>query len=208
MKKVRRGFTLIEMLVVIGIIAILAGAGMATFSSATGRAQKAKGQELVSNVATALTAIYQKDGCWPHRILAAGNGEGEITAEIAYDLAKKKVMALTTDPNNSSNHKTVGLDRLGVVSPWATAVIKRAGKGTVSDTTKVPSGGTIHDHRLRFAVDTDGKGFVQANVGGETLTSRGPAAVWCCGMDGKIEKYSDGLRKDDIYSWNKQQIKK
>jgi len=208
MKKFQKGFTLVEMLVVIGIIAILVGAGMATFSSTTRRAQKAKGQELVSNVAAALTAIYQKDGCWPRRILAKGNGEGEIDAEIAYDLTTKKVMALTTDPNNSSSHKTVGADRLGVVTPWAAAVIKKAGKSSVSDSTKVPSGGTIRDHRLRFAVDIDGKGYVKASVGGETVTIRGSAAVWCCGQDGKIERYTEGLRGDDIYSWSRGQVKK
>ena len=202
------GFTLVEMLVVIGIIAVLIGAGIGSFTAITKRAQKAKGQELVSNVATALTAIYQKDGCWPRRILAKGRNDGEVDEDIAYDITAKGMMSLTTDPNNSSSHKTIGLDRFGIISPWAAAVVKRGGKGGVNEGTRVPSGGTIREHRLHFAIDDDGDGYVDASVGGETVRVRGSAAVWCSGMDGKIEQYSVGVRGDDIYSWSKQQIKK
>ena len=67
-KKVQRfslpGFTLIEMLVVMGILAILIGAGMITFSAATKKAQQARAREVVSNVATALEAIYQREGAF------------------------------------------------------------------------------------------------------------------------------------------------
>lgn len=204
----RPAFSLIEMLVVIGILAVLIGIGMSTFSSSTKKAEKAKGQELVDNVATALTMIYQEEGCWPRRILAAGASDGELTAEIAYDIAKRGKMPLTLDKQDKNNHSTVGLDRMGIVSPWALATIKAAGTGSVGEGARVRTGGTIKDHRLRFAVDTKGEGFVRANVGGEALTIRASAAVWCAGMDGRLEKYSDGLRKDDIYSWASGQIKK
>lgn len=215
----KKGFTLVEMLVVIGILAVLIGVGMTSFSSSTQKAQKAKGQELVSEVATALTLIYQKNGCWPRRILSAGASDGEITAEIAYDITTgghpltegdvslKGGLALTVDRNDLTEHKTVGIDRMGILSPWGAAVVKKAGTSSVGEGTKVPSGGTIKDHRLHFAVDTDGKGFVQASVGGESVTIRGSAAVWCCGQDGKLETYSKGHRSDDIYSWSKGQVK-
>ena len=204
----KKGFTLIEMLVVIGILAILIGIGMSTFSSSTKKAEKAKAQELVDNVATALTMIYQEEGSWPRRILAEGASDGELTADVAYDIAKRGKMPLTVDTQNTDNHRTVGIDRMGIVSPWAQAVIKAAGTGSVGEGTKVRGGGTIKDHRLRFAVDTEGRGYVRANVGGESLTIRASAAVWCCGMDGKLEKYSDGLRKDDTYSWSDGQVKR
>ena len=51
----KSGCTLVEMLVVIGIIAVLVGASIGGFSAMTKTAEKAKCQELVSNVATALT---------------------------------------------------------------------------------------------------------------------------------------------------------
>ena len=72
----KKGFTLIEMLVVIGIIAILIGASLAGYSSMVKTADKARCQELVSNVATALTMLFQNEGMWPKRL--AKNGATDV----------------------------------------------------------------------------------------------------------------------------------
>lgn len=205
MKNARNAFTLIEMLVVLGILAILIGAGMTTFSSATKKAQQARAREVVSNVATALEAIYQREGSFPRRVMAEGANNGEMTAEVAYELAKRSAMTLTYDDGRK---KTVGADRLGVLTPWGQEVLKRKGSSGVSDGTKVPSGGTIRDHRIRFAVDTEGRGYVNASVGGESLKIRASAVAWSCGKDGEIYKYSEGLRRDNCYSWSRQQVVK
>ena len=201
----KRGFTLVEMLVVIGIIAILIGAGMTAFSSATRKAQQARAREVVSNVATALEAVYQREGVFPRRVLAEGASDGEMTPEVAYELAKRKAMTLTYDTNTK---KTTASDRCGILTPWAQEVVRRKGNSGVSDGTKVPSGGTIKDHRVHFAVDTEGRGYVNAIVGGESVKVRGSAIAWCCGKDGKEYKYSEGLRHDCSYSWNRQQVVK
>ena len=201
----RKAFTLIEMLVVLGILAILIGAGMTTFSSATKKAQQARAREVVSNVATALEAIYQREGSFPRRILAEGASNGEMTPEVAYELAKRNVMTLTYD---SSRTRTVGADRCGILTPWGQDVVKRAGNSGVSDGTKVPAGGTIKDHRIHFAVDTEGRGYVNASVGGESVRIRAAAVAWSCGKDGELHRYSDGLRRDNCYSWNRQQVEK
>ena len=195
----KKGFTLIEMLVVMGIIAILMGAGMAAYSSATRKAQQARAREVVSNVATALEAIYQSKGEFPRRILANGNSDGEMTPEVAYEL--RTVMSLRT-----SGTRTIGADRCGILTPWGQDVVKRSSSTDSMDGQKVPSGGTIKDHRVHFAVDTDGRGIVNANVGGESVRIRASAIAWCCGRDGKMYSYSEGLRKGCSYSWNAQQV--
>ena len=55
---------------------------------------------------------------------------------------------------------------------------------------------------MRYAIDLNGDGVIPGvQVGGETIDIRATAAVWCCGKDGKMESYSAGLKKDDVYSW-------
>ncbi len=204
----KRGFTLVEMLIVIGIIAILTGAAMTGFRGAVEKAQAAKCQELVHNVSTALVKVFQDNGSWPSRIISAGQGSGEMTAEIGGELARRKALSLNyrlveNEETGEKVYKLVGLDQCGVVSPWAAEVVKRkAANGNVSLNEPVPGGGTIRDHVLRFSIDDDEDGLVKVSYeGGKSVTVRASAAVWCCGRDGKF-----GTR-DDIKSWAKGQEK-
>lgn len=185
-----KGFTLVEMLVVIGIIAILTAASLAGFSNMTKSAERAKAQELVSNTATALEVLYQKEGAWPKRIVsAASSGDGELDANTA--IALKNYMSL-----NVSNGELAGHDRFGIFDSWGAAVIKARGRSTsLSD--RVQAGGTVQDHILHFAIDLDDDGFVEASVGGESQTIRGTVVVWGAGQDGKMGT------KDDLSSWSK-----
>lgn len=222
-----KGFSLIEMLVVIGIIAVLMGTAVGGYSFATKRAQAARGRELVSNTATALNLLFQKDGRWPSALLnEAGSGAGRLTARAAACLAVKKYMSLTydrVDKDGESYYTLSGLDRYGIVTPWATAALKQAGNGG-SESTKVPSGGNVKDHQLYYALDKTGEGIVEANVGGVTVKVRANAIVWCAGLDGVLAPYpyasggsggagenrggAAGKRSDDIYSWAPSQVER
>jgi prepilin-type N-terminal cleavage/methylation domain-containing protein len=195
----KKGFSLVEMLVVIGIIAVLIGASIGAYSKMTAGAERAKCQELVSNTATALTVLFQKEGVWPRVLRSQGSSDGELDASAALPLAK--YMSLTT---NSDGSQLSGLDRFGIVSPWAAAVIKR--KGSSASVSDKVGDVTVKDHILHYALDLDGDGIIDgASVGGESVAVRATAIVWCCGKDGKMEEYSKGIRSDDVYSWTKGQ---
>ena len=199
--KARSAFTLIEMLVVIGILAILVGIGMNTFSGSTRKAQQARAQAVVSDVAVALEAILQREGSFPRRILQAGESGTPMDEKVAYELAKRKVLSLTYD---DSSKKTIGIDCCGVVTPWAQDVIKH--NRSANSSTAVPSGGTIQDHVVRFAVDVDGDGYIELSGEGGGVKIRAPAVAWCCGADGKVYSYKDGVRRGCSYSWSKSQV--
>lgn len=211
----KRGFTLVEMLVVIGIIAVLIGASIGGYSAMTKTAEKAKCQELVSNAATALTQLFQQEGNWPKRLALKGGSDGELDADAAIPLAKGKYFSLTTT-GSGKNLKLAGLDKFGIVTPWATAIIKRKGSSAqVSD--QVNGVSTVKDHILHYALDLDGDGVIKgANVGGKAIDIRATAAVWCCGKDGVMSPYpyggggggdagankgKSGGKTDDVYSW-------
>lgn len=208
----KKGFTLIEMLVVIGIIAILTGAAIAGYSKMVKTAERAKGQELVSNVATGLAAYYQENGMWPKKLIS---GDGRLDKDTALSLAKKKCLSLTTDTEDpKAATKLVGNDRFGVVTPWATTVIKRL--GTKAEESSPVGSVTVRDHILYYAIDVDGNGVIEGNEFGQKLEGvdqiRATAAVWCIGKSGgnkgKPWPYSVGRRKDDIYSWSFGQAQK
>lgn len=200
----RRGFTLVEMLVVIGIIAVLIGASIGGYSAMTKTAEKAKCQELVSNAATALTQLYQQEGNWPKRLALNGGADGQLDADAAIPLAKGKYFSLTTT-GSGRNMKLAGLDKFGIVTPWATAVIKR--KGTSAQLTDpINSVSRVKDHILHYALDLDGDGVIKgANVGGQSVDIRATAAVWCIGKAGGNKgqpwPYQVGQKKGDVYSW-------
>jgi len=205
----KKAFTLIEMLVVIGIIAVLVGASIGGYSAMAKSAERARCQELVSNVAVALTALFQNEGVWPKRLARDGSKDGKLDENAAYTLVAsgRKYFSLTKDGNKLGGH-----DRFGILTPWAQAVVKSmgtsAGKGS-----KVGSM-TVDDHVLHYALDLDGDGkILGASVGGQSVDVRATAIVWCCGKDGKIDPYpyvsgGGGAGKtDDVYSWTPAQTR-
>lgn len=208
-KTKKSGFTLLEMLVVVSIIAVLAAASMIGYSRVVKSARKAKTVELVSNAATALTHILNKEGVWPEELLQGG-GSGRLDKNVAVVFIRHKLLGLSYNQASAdgdvSQYRLIGKDRCGVVDPEAEAVLKKSSSAT--EGTKVPSGGRVSDHILYYAIDEDGDGFTDAQVeGAGVLKIRATAVVWAAGADGKVDYASIG-RNDDVYSWRPTQVKK
>ena len=207
-KSLRSAFTLIEMLVVMGIIAILIGASIGGYSSMTKSAERARCQELVSNTAVALTALFQNEGVWPKRLAREGATDGKLDENTAYALVSngRTYFSLTKNGDKLGGH-----DRFGILTPWAQAVVKRLGS-SASKGSRVGSK-TVEDHVLHYALDLDGDGkIVGASVGGQSVDVRATAIVWCCGKDGNIDPYpyvsgGGGGKTDNVYSWTPAQTR-
>lgn len=215
----RRGFTIIELLVVIGVIMTLAAVLLAGISRVQKSAANAKAQDLVSNVATAINQILQYDRNWPgYLIKAASAGDPMINSDACQALIRYKVYALSyvkdRDSDGDTFYKLTGADRCGIVDPWAAQFLKKLDPGVSAASAlsrKVPGGGTVRDHVLRFAIDSDYDGICEARVGGTTLRIRASVAVWSCGKNGQFEDYSKIGRvegSDDLFSWTPGQVER
>ena len=203
----RAAFTLVEMLVVIGIIAILSAASMIGYSKVVKSAKK----ELVSNAAAALTQMLSKNnGVWPDDLLdRVKDGNGILDEETSRVFVRFNLMGLSynqkTANGNVSQYHLTGKDRCGIVDGEAEAILKNNASAT--EGTKVSTGRTVKEHILHFAIDEDGDGITEAKVGGGTLKIRATAVVWAAGADGEVD-YATYGRNDDVYSWRPAQVKK
>ena len=200
-----------EMLVVIGIIAVLIGASFGSYNAFVKKAARGRCAELVHDVQVAIVGVMQKENAWPRGLRAAQGApkDGILTKEAGAALAKRGALSLTyrktEDQDGNTTYELSGNDRCGVVTPWAADIVKR--NSSANGETVVPSGGKVDDHRLHFALDEDFDGRVEATVGGIGITVRASAIVWCCGANGKIEAYTkSGRNSDDVYSWSPDQV--
>jgi type IV pilus assembly protein PilA len=73
MKSVQKGFTLIELMIVIAIIGILAAIAIPAYQNYTIRAQVTEGLSLSDNFKTAIAEFYQNNGTFPAGVSATGS---------------------------------------------------------------------------------------------------------------------------------------
>lgn len=202
----KSGFTLVEMLVVIGIIAVLAAASMVGYTRIIKSARKTKTVELVANVATALTYILTKEGTWPEELLQ-GDGSGQLDKNVAKVFIRYNLLGLSYNQRTGGegNYTLTGKDRCGIVDAEAEAVLKRNKRA--NESTSVPSGKSVQEHILYYAIDDDGDGFTYATLkdSGKQLKIRATAVVWAAGPNG-VEEYNALGRNDDVYSWRPTQV--
>ncbi|EGV37979.1 pilin [Neisseria weaveri] len=78
MKALQKGFTLIELMIVIAIIGILAVIALPAYQDYTARAQVSEAFSLMEGQKSAVTEFYADKGAWPK-----GNSDAGVAAETA-----------------------------------------------------------------------------------------------------------------------------
>lgn len=99
--KIKKGFTLLEMLVVIGIIAILVSMGFASYSTVQRKARDAKRQGDLKAAQQVMEQCYSVNG-FQYPIAAAGPTAGSIKATCP--APNTSITFTITDPLNSDGH--------------------------------------------------------------------------------------------------------
>jgi type IV pilus assembly protein PilA len=76
MKKIQKGFTLIELMIVVAIIGILAAIAIPAYQDYTIRAQVTEGLNLMSDMKAGVAEWYAQEGSWPTSLTQIGVSQG------------------------------------------------------------------------------------------------------------------------------------
>src|SRR5688500_2502326 len=107
-KSIQKGFTLIELMIVVAIIGILAAIAIPAYQDYTIRAQVTEGLNLAGAVKAAVAESFAQEGTWPANNAGAGVGDaGDITGKYVTSVTVANG-GITIAYGNQSNEKIEG----------------------------------------------------------------------------------------------------
>ncbi len=124
MKLLQKGFTLIELMIVVAIIGILAAVAIPAYQDYTARAQVTEAVELLSGGKTPMAEYFADKGTWPANATAVmGNVAGKYTSVVAIGGTNGSQLTLiatmkATGVNNAIVSGTITLQTLNGGKIW------------------------------------------------------------------------------------------
>ena len=135
MKAIQKGFTLIELMIVIAIIGILAVIALPAYQDYTARAQVSEAISLMEGQKSAVVEYYADKGEWPADndkagIAAKGDIKGKYVAEVEVKAGVITAKMGTTNVNKEIQGKTVSLTPIATTTEGEGTAAKTTGNGS------------------------------------------------------------------------------
>ena len=130
MKKVQKGFTLIELMIVVAIIGILAAIAIPAYQDYTIRAQVSEGINLASGAKAAIAEYFMDTGAMPSSNDAAGL-ENNISGNYVQSVVVSGAGLVTVRYGNQANSAINDLTLTLTPSATAGSVVWQCDDGTL-----------------------------------------------------------------------------
>ncbi|HFC5114250.1 TPA: pilin, partial [Neisseria gonorrhoeae] len=143
MNTLQKGFTLIELMIVIAIVGILAAVALPAYQDYTARAQVSEAILLAEGQKSAVTEYYLNHGKWPSDNSAAGVAsspsdiKGKYVKSVTVENGVVTAKMLSSGVNNEIKNKKLSLwakREAGSVKWFCGQPVKRNGDNDANDT--------------------------------------------------------------------------
>ncbi|HEZ3190466.1 TPA: pilin [Neisseria meningitidis] len=156
MNTLQKGFTLIELMIVIAIVGILAAVALPAYQDYTARAQVSEAILLAEGQKSAVTEYYLNHGEWPSDNSAAGVAssstiKGKYVKEVTVAKGVITATMLSSGVNKEIQGKKLSLwakRQAGSVKWFCGQPVTRAANNTADDAVKADTNGKIDTKHL------------------------------------------------------------